>query len=134
MARSLPRLFECLVIAVLSVAVALPSSLFAQDHVVSATDLHKDVQGVTVSRQKSIQTLDRVMSTEQGKEALDKVHVTYEQVQQAVSTLDDADLGRLSTRAQTAQNDFAAGRIGDRDLLFILIGVAVVILIIVAAR
>jgi hypothetical protein len=43
-------------------------------------------------------------------------------------------LARLSARAQAAQNDFAAGRIDNRDLLIILVGIAVVILIIVAVR
>lgn len=134
MFRSLPRLFQCVAVAVLSVAVALPASLFAQEHVVSSSDLQKDVQSVAASRQKSIETLDRTLSSEQGRKALETVHVSYEQVQKAVSTLDDADLARLSARAQAAQTDFAAGRISDRDLLLILVGVAVIILIIVAVR
>lgn len=134
MFRSLPRLFQCVAVAVLSVAVALPASLFAQEHVVSSADLQKDVQSVAASRQKSIETLDRTLSSEQGRKALETVHVSYEQVQKAVSTLDDADLARLSARAQAAQTDFAAGRISDRDLLLILVGVAVIILIIVAVR
>jgi hypothetical protein len=134
MLRSVPRLFRCFTIAVLSVAVALPASLFAQDHVVSSADLQKAVQSVAASRQKSIEALDQTLSSAQGRKALETVHVSYEQVQKAVSTLDDADLARLSARAQAAQTDFAAGRISDRDLLFILVGVAVVILIIVAVR
>lgn len=134
MFRSLQRPLQWLFVAVLSVAIALPASLFAQEHVVSSADLRKDVQGVARSRQKSIATLDRVLATEQGQKALESVHVTDEQVQKAVSTLDDADLARLAARAQTAENDFTAGRIGDRDLLIILIGVAVVILIVVAVR
>lgn len=134
MFRSLPHLFRCFAVAVLSIAVALPASLFAQDHVVSSADLQKDVQSVAASRQRSIETLDRTLSSEQGRKALETVHVSYEQVQKAVSTLDDADLARLSARAQAAQTDFAAGRISDRDLLIILVGVAVIILIIVAVR
>lgn len=134
MFRSLPRLFEYLLIGVLSLAVALPANLLAQDHVVSSADLRKDVQSIAASRARSIETLDKTLSSAQGRKALEVVHVDYEQVQKAVSTLDDSDLARLSSRAQAAQTDFAAGRISDRDLIFILIGVAVVILIIVAVR
>ena len=73
-------------------------------------------------------------STQQGQKALETAHVSYQQVQKAVASLDDADLARLSARAQSAQNNFAAGRISDRDLIVILVGVAVIILIIVAVR
>src|SRR5690348_14105764 len=108
MFRSLPRLLECLLIGVLSLAVALPANLFAQDHVVSSADLRNDVRSVAASREKSIETLNRTLSSEQGRKALEMVHVNYEQVQKAVSTLDDSDLARLSSRAQAAQTDFAA--------------------------
>ncbi len=131
---SFSRTGQCLLVGVLSVAVALPANLFAQDHVVSSADLRKDVQAIARSRQKSIETLDRLLASAQGQKALDTMHVSYQEVQEAVASLSDADLARLSARAQAAQNDFAAGRIGDRDLLLILIGVAVIILIIVAVR
>jgi cellobiose-specific phosphotransferase system component IIB len=134
MSFSLRRTFQLLLIALLSLAVGLPSSLFAQDHVVSSADLRKDVQAVTVARNKSLQQLDDLLSSPQGQQALETVHVSYQQVQKAVASLDDADLARLSARAQAARNDFAAGRITDRDLIWILIGVAVVILIVVAVR
>jgi hypothetical protein len=134
MFRSFSRVGQWLLVGVLSVTVALPANLFAQDHVVSSADLRKDVQSVARSRQKSIETLDRLLASAQGQKALETMHVSYDEVQKAVASLDDADLARLSARAQAAQNDFAAGRIGDRDLLIILIGVAVIILIIVAVR
>jgi hypothetical protein len=134
MSLSLRRTFQLLLIAFLSLAVALPSSLFAQDHVVSSADLRKDVQAVAAARQKSLRQLDDLLSSPNGQKALETVHVNYEQVQKAVASLDDAELARLAARAQGAQNDFAAGRITDRDLIWILVGVAVVILIIVAVR
>ncbi len=134
MSLSLRRTFQLLLIALLSLSVALPASLFAQDHVVSSADLRKDVQAVAAARQKSLAQLDDFFSTQQGQKALETAHVSYQQVRKAVASLDDADLARLSSRAQSAQNDFAAGRITDRDLIWILVGVAVVILIIVAVR
>jgi hypothetical protein len=134
MSLSLRRTLQFLLIAVLSLAVALPSSLFAQDHVVSSADLRKDVQAVAAARQKSLRQLDDFFASGEGQKALETVHVNYQQVQKAVASLDDTDLARLSARAQAGQNDFAAGKISDRDLIWILVGVAVVILIIVAVR
>jgi hypothetical protein len=48
--------------------------------------------------------------------------------------LSDAELAQLAQRANTAQADFAAGTLSDRDLLLILVGIAVIVLIIVAVR
>ena len=131
---SLPRTLQILLIAALSVAVTFSPSLFAQDHVVSSADLRKDVQAVAAARQKSLQQLNDLLNSPQGEKALESVHASYQQVQKAVASLDDADLARLAARAQQAQNNFAAGRITDRDLIIILLGVIVIVLIIVAVR
>jgi hypothetical protein len=56
------------------------------------------------------------------------------QVKNAVSSLSDAELAQLAARAQTVQADFAAGRLGDRDLLIIILAIAALVLIIVAVR
>jgi CHASE3 domain sensor protein len=131
---SLSRIFQFLLILVLSVAVAFPPSLYAQDHVVSSSDLRKDLQEASAAREKNLARVDHLFSSEQGQKALETAHVSYEQVDKAVRSLSDDDLARLSARAQHAQNDFAAGSISNRDLIWILIGVAVIILIIVAVR
>jgi hypothetical protein len=52
----------------------------------------------------------------------------------AVPTLNDQELTQIASRAEKAQADFAAGTMGERDLLLILVGIAVLILIIVAVR
>jgi hypothetical protein len=134
MSLSLPRTLQFMLIAVLSLAVTFSPSLFAQDHVVSSADLRKDVQSVSATRQRNLAQLDDLFASQQGQKALETAHVSLQQVQKAVASLDDADLARLSARAQTSQSDFAAGRLSDRDLIWIIVGVAVVILIIVAVR
>ncbi|MGH9571619.1 MAG: hypothetical protein ACRD4F_18405, partial [Candidatus Angelobacter sp.] len=60
--------------------------------------------------------------------------INARQVRTAVSTLDDQELAELSARAQKAQADFAAGNLTDRDLILIILGIAVLVLIIVAVR
>jgi hypothetical protein len=131
---SFSRIFQFLLILALSVAVALPQSLFAQDHVVSASDLRKDLQEASAARERDLAQLDHFFSSEQGQKALETVRISYQQVNKAVRSLSDDDLARLSARAQHAQNDFAAGNISNRDLIWILIGIAALVLIIVAVR
>jgi hypothetical protein len=131
---SFSRIFQFLLILVLSVAVAFPQSLCAQDHVVSPSDLRKDLQEASAAREKGLAQLDHFFSSEQGQKALETAHVSYEQADKAVRSLSNDDLARLSARAQHAQNDFAAGRISNRDLIWILIGIVVIVLIIVAVR
>ena len=55
-------------------------------------------------------------------------------MKKAVAGLSDEELAHLASRAQKAQADFAAGNMGDRDLLIILVCIAALILIIVAVR
>ena len=62
------------------------------------------------------------------------VHVTYRQVDTAIQQLSSDDLARLSARSEIAQKDFAAGRLGDRDLIIICLAILALILIIVAVR
>lgn len=134
MTFSLSRTSQFLLILALSLTVACPQSLFAQDHVVSSSELRKDLQAVSDTREKNVAQLDSFFSSEQGQKALETTHVSYDEMDKAVRSLSDDDLARLSARAQHAQNDFAAGNISTRDLLFIVVGVLVVIVIIVAVK
>jgi len=54
------------------------------------------------------------------------------QVKTAVSTLNDQELEQLASKADKAQADFAAGKLSDRDLLLIILGIAALVVIIVA--
>jgi hypothetical protein len=48
--------------------------------------------------------------------------------------LSDQELAQLSAKADKAQSDFAAGNLNDRDLILIILGIAILVLIIVAVR
>lgn len=134
MTISFSRICLFVLISVLSLAVVFPQSLFAQDHVVSPAQLQKDVQDASATRKTNVAQLDDLFSSEQGQKALQSAHVSYQQVQKGVRSLSDEDLARFAARAQNARNDFAAGNITTTDLLWIVLGVLVVILIIVAIR
>lgn len=121
---------------VLAAVFALPQNLLAEgtSHVASPSDLqHAAIQASTVRRQ-NVGQVRQFFSTQRADKALRSAHMNPEQVRNAVSTLDDAELAQLSTRVQKAQADFAAGSLSDRDLIIILVAVAVLILIIVAVR
>lgn len=127
----LRRFISC----VLVVLVGLPSVLSADTHVVNPADLRKEVLAATGARQRNMETVTGFLSSNtKVQKVLGSVGIDPAQVKTAVSSLNDQELARLAARAEEAQADFAAGRMSDRDLLWILIGVAVLILIIVAVQ
>jgi hypothetical protein len=66
-----------------------------------------------------------------GAKAL-KSGVEYQKVDKAIGQLSDEDVAKLAERSRQAQNDFAAGRISDRDLMWIIvIALGIVILALV---
>ncbi len=116
------------------VALCFSLSAVAQDHVVGSVDLQKEAVAAGAARQQQVQAVERFLSSPRADKALRDAHMDPTQVKKAVSSLSDDDLARLSARADRAQADFAAGRLGERDLILIVLGVAVLVLIIVAVR
>jgi hypothetical protein len=112
----------------------VPSDLLAQNHVVSPADLQKEMVGATQAREHNLQTVERFLSTPTAEKALKSAQINPQQVRTAVSTLNEHELAELAARADKAQADFAAGNLTDRDLILIILGIAVLVLIIVAVR
>jgi hypothetical protein len=106
----------------------------ATAHVVSPSDLQQAAVQASAVRQQNVEQVRKFFSSEKANQALRSAHMNPEQVKNAVSTLDDAELARLASRAQKTQADFAAGTLSDRDLIIILVAIAALILIIVAVR
>lgn len=111
-----------------------PPPAMAQDHIVSSSEIQKDVAASSSIRQKNQAQLEQFISTPRAQKALRSAHVDTLQVKNAISSLNDDELAQLSARSEKAQKDFVAGRISDRDLIIILIAIAALILIIVAVR
>jgi hypothetical protein len=114
----------------------VPQNSVAQSaqHVVSPSDLEKAAVDASQARQKNLETLNSFLSSDKAKQALETTNIDPQQVKKAVAGLSDEELAQLAARAQKAQDDFAAGSIGDRDLLIILVCIAILILVIVAVR
>jgi hypothetical protein len=121
---------------VLAAIVALPQNLLAEGtaHVVSPSELQQATVQASAVRQQNVEQVRQFLSSEKADKALRSAHMNPEQVKNAVSTLDDAELARLASRVQKAQADFAGGTLSDRDLIIILVAVAILILVIVAVR
>jgi uncharacterized membrane protein len=120
---------------ILVTLIGLTAVLSAQTHVVNPADLQKEVLAATGARQRNMETITGFLSSiPKAQKVLGAAGIDPAQVKTAVSSLNDQELARLAARAETAQADFAAGRMSDRDLLYILLGIAALILIIVAVH
>jgi hypothetical protein len=128
---------QSLRVAIATLLVALfivPTDALAQSHVVSPADLQKQAVAASQVRQHNVETVQHFLSTPAAEKALKSAKMDPEQVKTAVSTLSDHDLAQLAARADRAQADFAAGTLSERDLIWIILAIAVLVLIIVAVR
>jgi hypothetical protein len=121
---------------VLTTIFAIPQNLMAQAtaHVVSPADLQKAAVAATQTREQNLETVRNFLSSGKAENTIKSAHMDPQQVKDAVSNLNDAELAQLAARAQKAQANFAAGDLSDRDLIFIILAIAVIVLIIVAVR
>jgi hypothetical protein len=103
-----------------------------QTHIVSREEIRAAIAEAAQTREKHREAIIALLSTPRAEEALRAARVDAKLVQSAVASLTDAELARLAARARAAESDVVAGRLSDRDLLWILVGIAVLILIIVA--
>jgi hypothetical protein len=134
MSRPISFSFQILFLLLLSLAFAVPRNVLGQDHVVTSSDLQKDVAGASHTRQKNLEQVEGFVSSPEAQQAMKSAHIDSRQVKDGVSQLSDDDLARLSARSEKAQRDFAAGRLSDRDLIIIVVVIAALILIIVAVH
>ena len=120
----------CVLVTIFSV----PPSLLAQTHVVTPSDLQKELISATQQRELNVEKVRQFLSSENAQRALKTAHMNPEQVKTGVASLSDAELAQLAARAEKAQADFLAGTLSNRDLLFIILAIAALVLIIVAVR
>ena len=113
---------------------AAPGHLIAQNHIVSPATMQKDVIAASTARQQNQQKVIGLLNSAEGQQALKSAHIDAQQVSKAVGQLSDSEMASLAARADKAQKAFAAGTITNHDLLLILVGIAALILIIVAVH
>src|SRR3981081_924236 len=123
---------QSLRMAIATVLVALfivPTDALAQSHVVSPADLQKATTAASQARQHNLDSIQNLLSTPTAEKALKSAKMDVRQGKTAASPLHDKELAQLGARADKAQADFAAGSLSQRDLILIILGVAVLILI-----
>jgi hypothetical protein len=116
------------------VAAGIPAWAQDKPHVVSLGDLSKDAARPAQTRQANEEAVRTLLSSDQGQKALKSAKLDYQKVEKAIGHLSDEDLSRLAERSRQAQADFAAGRISDRDLLWIIVIALAVIVLALALR
>ena len=119
-------------IAALFAAAEPPARAQGQEHVVSLSELRKDAARPAETRQGNEQAVRTLLSSDQGQKALKSVKLDYQKVDKAIGQLSDEDLAKLAERSRQAQADFAAGRISDRDMLWIILIVLGIIVLALA--
>ena len=124
---------RALLATVLSALMIVPQDAFAQQHVVSPSDLHSAVMNASQARQAQEAKLEAFFSSSQARQALQSANIDYQVVQNGIHLLSNNELARLAARADQAQRDFAAGTMSNRDLLWIVIALAVLLIIVVVA-
>lgn len=120
--------------ASLLLAVFSTTAVAGNTHIVSGADLQKELVAASRAQQRNLETVQQFVSSEKAQKAIKSAGIDPQQVKTAVSQLNAEELAQLAARAEKAQADFAAGRISDRDLILIILGVIVLVLIIVAVR
>jgi Skp family chaperone for outer membrane proteins len=98
-------------------------------HLVTSTQLDRQIQASSAARQKQIQNLSQFLSTPIAEKAMKDSKIDTVQIKTAIPSLSDAELADLSARADKAQHDFAAGFLGTTALLLIILVILVIILV-----
>jgi hypothetical protein len=128
------RCVPMLAMAALLGMTAVPTRAQQNQHVVSLSDLTIDAARPAQARQADEEAVRTLLSSDLGQKALKSANLAYKQVDKAVGQLSDADLAKLAERSRRAQSDFAAGRISDRDLLWIIVIALGIIVLALALR
>ena len=124
------REFKFVAVLLLGSVMAAPQAILAQDHVVAPSQIQNDVSSASAVRQQNEKQLKSFLSRKEIQHVMKSEGVNPQQVTNAVSQLNNADLARLAAKSQKAQQDFAAGTIGLG--IFTLIGIVVVAVILIA--
>ena len=128
------RLAILLAIAFTSLA-APAQRFFADDHAVSAADLHQVLVDSAKTRQTDVETVQKFFSSKVVEKSLSGRMVNLSKVEKAVPFLSDQELSQLASQCRQVESDISAGSLTNQQITYILIALAtaVIILVLVAA-
>jgi hypothetical protein len=125
-----------ILLAVAFALLAAPTQrLFADEHAVSAADLHQALVDSAKTRQTSVETVQKFFSSKVVEKALSRQIVSVSKVEKAIPFLSDEELSRLASQCRQVESDISAGSLSNQEITYILIALAtaVIILVIVVA-
>ena len=110
-------------------------SLFAEEHAVSAADLHQALVESAKTRQTNVETVQKFFSSKVVKNTLSRRMMNFSKVEKAIPLLSDEELSRLASQCRQVESDISAGALSNQEITYILIALAtaVIILVIVVA-
>src|SRR5262245_7978244 len=110
------------------------TNILAQTHVVSPSDIHKELVNAAQTRRQNLEKVKGLFSSDETRKALEAAQISPKRVDAAVKTLSDAELARLAASALKRAPDLASGELTYRYLWIVILALAALGLIIVAAR
>ncbi len=125
-----------ILLAVAFALLAAPTQrLFADEHAVSAADLHQALVDSAKTRQTNVETVQKFFSSKVVEKALSRQIVSVSKVEKAIPFLSDEELSRLASQCRQVESDISAGSLSNQEITYILIALAtaVIILVIVVA-
>ncbi|MBM3790435.1 MAG: hypothetical protein FJW35_08815 [Acidobacteria bacterium] len=88
-------------------------------------ELHKVIVKSSEARQANLAALEGFLAGEMAQKALRSAGMDPVKVTRAIHLLNDEEIADLAARAAQVQDDFAAGDIGDRTMLYVLLIVGI---------
>ena len=122
------------ILAALLTLAALTGPATAQEHLVSPQAAERQLLDATATRAQNLAAVDTFVSSPEGSAAMATLGVDSARVRGALSTLTDAELEEIASRAAALQADPVAGApFSSRQILWIVAIVVVVIVVIAIA-
>jgi hypothetical protein len=122
----IPALVLVLLLLVTQTAVGSPQ-------IVNTGDLQSAMVASSQAREANLSAVKDFLSSEVGQRALAVAGAEYQKVEQAAALLSDEELAQLATQSQQIQEDFAAGRLTNTHITYIIIAAVAIVLIIALA-
>lgn len=128
---SLTALLLVLAPGLSQIALAAPRQIDERSpHVVSSSQLQRDLDAAAAKRETDVAALQNFLSTAKARKALKAAGMNYQVVRRAVPMLSNQELARLSARADKAQTQFDGGSLTNQQLTYIIIALATAVIII----
>jgi len=105
--------------------------LFADEHAVTAADLHQALVDSATTRQTNAETVQKFFKSEVVQKTLGHQIVNAAKVEKAIPLLNDEELGRLAAQCQRVESDISAGELNNQEMTYILIALATAVIILV---